>query len=228
MLEGERLLLAGDYASAEAVFRRVSLNELPPAWRVVVRDRLAALRAASDPQGALALLQQSADNSPGTLAPSMAAFVAPLLSSGGPDMDALAAALRANPTQRPALLGQVYLDGKLYALAEAQFTAAAADNAYARAAAAYAAYTRWLAGDRAAGQKRLEELVATHPDEPRARALLALTLLTDQQAQPAQTQLATMQKLAPQAPDTHLAWAQWYAATSDYIAATNEYERAVQ
>jgi predicted Zn-dependent protease len=228
VLEGERLLHAGDYATAEATFRSVNLDEVPPAWQAIVRNRLAALRAASDPQSALALLQQPGGNMSGTLAPSSAVFVAPLLPSGGPNTEALAAALRADPGYRPALLGQVYLEGKLYALAEAQFSAAAADNAYARSAAAYAAYTRWLAGDRATGRQQLEALVAAHPDEPSARALLALTLLADAKAQPAQAQLATMQKLAPQAPDTHLAWAQWYAATSDYIAATNEYERAVR
>ena len=227
VLEAEHLLRAGDYASAEAAFRSVSLDALPLPWRVVVRDRLAAMRAATDPQGAQALLQQPIGDTAGVLMPSTAAFATPLLPPGGPDAAALLTALRAEPAQRPALLGQVYLEGKLYALAEAQFVAAAEDNGYARAAAAYAAYTRWLAGDREAGQKRLEALVAAHPDEPRARSLLALTLLADQKPQPAQAQLAAVRELAPQAPDTHLAWAQWYAATSDYIAATNEYQRAV-
>jgi tetratricopeptide (TPR) repeat protein len=32
--------------------------------------------------------------------------------------------------------------------------------------------------------------------------------------------------MAPRAPDTHLAWAQWYAARHDYITAADEYRRA--
>jgi tetratricopeptide (TPR) repeat protein len=32
--------------------------------------------------------------------------------------------------------------------------------------------------------------------------------------------------MAPRVPDTHLAWAQWYAARHDYIRAADEYRRA--
>lgn len=226
MLEAEQLLHAGAYASAQAAFRAVPPAALPAEWRALQRNRLAVLQVAHDPAGALALLQQAERTAPvSTLAPHTAALVAPLLPVGGPDTAALQSALQADSTQRAQLLGQVFLDGRLYALAAMQF-AVAADKPNARVAAAYAAYARWLAGDRAAGRQQLQALIDAHPNEPRARALLALTYLADSEPQRAQAQLTAVRALAPRAPDTHLAWAQWYATTSDYIAAAAEYRRA--
>jgi tetratricopeptide (TPR) repeat protein len=135
--------------------------------------------------------------------------------------------LRAEPAQRAQLLGQIYLDAGWYALAEAQFAAVAPDSPGALAAAAYASYTSWRSGARAEGQQRLEQLVAAYPEEPRARALLALVYLVDQDATNAQAQLDIVRAMAPRAPDTHLAWAQWYAAHHDYVAAAGEYRLAL-
>jgi Flp pilus assembly protein TadD len=125
------------------------------------------------------------------------------------------------------MLGQLYLSAQLYTLAEAQFTSVSADSPSAVAAAAYAAYTRWRAGDHAEGLRRLQALVGQHPDEPRARALLALAYLTNRQDDSAKAQLEAIQTLAPRAPDTHLAWGQWYATQHDYLAAADAYRRAL-
>src|SRR5262249_38252366 len=109
----------------------------------------------------------------------------------------------------------------------AQFATVAPGSPGALAAATYAAYTSWRSGVRAEGQRQLEALVAAYPREPRARALLALVYLADDDAADARAQLDLVQGMAPRAPDTHLAWAQWYAAHHDYVAAASEYRRAL-
>ena len=232
VLEAESLLAIGDYSDAEAAYRAVLLRPLPPEWRSVVHARLAGLRASSDPAGALAELAAIESSGAGVPPPDQAlpgldALIAPLLPVARPDPHQLGAALRAPGTQRAQLLGQLYLDAGWYALAEAQFASVAPNAPGALAAAAYAAYTRWQAGDREGGLRRLEALVAAHPDEPRARSLLALAYLSDNDAPGAQAQLDALRALAPRAPDTHLAWAQWYAARHDYLAAAEEYRRAL-
>jgi tetratricopeptide (TPR) repeat protein len=226
VLEAESLLAIGDYAGAEAAYRSALRPALPPEWRALVHVRLATLRASSDPAGALAELGTSAPRYVQPL-PSIAAFITPLLPAVIPDARQLTAALRAAPDQRPQMLGQLYLSGGLYALAEAQFGVVAPDSPSALAAAAYAAYARWSAGDRAEGLRRLGALVASHPNEPRARALLALAYLSNRDEAGARTQLEVVRSLAPRAPDTHLAWGQWYAAQHDYLAASEEYRRAL-
>lgn len=229
ILEAERLLRAGDYASADAAFQAVDADALPSIWRAVVRDRLLALQAANNPAAARAALGQPVPTSSAVALPrEVDTLIVPLRPIVQLDSAALAAALQADPTQQAQLLGQLYLDGGLYALAEAQFTAGAAHSASAQAAAAYTAYTRWLAGDHAGGRAQLEALVAAHPDETRARALLALTHLAERDQANARLQLDAIRAAAPRAPATHLAWAQWYAAQSDYIAATVAYQRAVR
>jgi Flp pilus assembly protein TadD len=125
------------------------------------------------------------------------------------------------------MLGQLYLSAELYTLAEAQFASVSPGSPSAIAAAAYAAYTRWRAGDHAEGLRRLQELVARYPDEPRARALLAVAYLTNREDDSAKAQLEAIRRLAPRAPDTHLAWGQWYAAQHDYVAAADAYRRAL-
>ncbi len=151
----------------------------------------------------------------------------PLLSRLDPDLGRLVAALQAEPGQREQMLGQIYLDAGWYALAEAQFAAVAPGSPGALAAATYAAYTSWRSGARAEGQQQLEALVAAYPEEPRARALLALVYLADADPDGARTQLDLVRSMAPRSPDTHLAWAQWYAARHDYEAAAQEYRRAL-
>jgi Flp pilus assembly protein TadD len=226
VLEAETLLAAQDYAGAEAAYRAVPLSALPAEWRVLAQTRLAALRATSDTAGAQAELVRLA--APGQTAslPPLVSLAEPLLPRAGPDAGRLGVALQTNLPERAQLLGQLYLDAGWYALAESQFATVAPDDPGALAAATYAAYTRWRAGARDQGRRQLEALVAAHPEEPRARALLALAYLADQDEDSAQTQLNTVRSLAPRAPDTHLAWAQWYAARHDYVAAAAEYRRA--
>jgi hypothetical protein len=227
VLEAESLLAAQDYAGAEATYRAALLPALPPDWRALALARLAGLRASSDPAGALAELAQiGAPEQPASLPP-IDSLARPLLPAQRPDPDRLAAALRAGPAQRAQMLGQIYLDAGWYALAEAQFAAVAPGSPGALAATAYASYTSWRSGARAEGQQRLEALVAAYPQEPRARALLALVYLADDDAAGARAQLDMVRAMAPRAPDTHLAWAQWYAARHDYVAAAGEYRRAL-
>ncbi len=239
VLEAESLLRAGEYPAAEAAYRAALDAGLPAAWRAQARTRLAALVAARDQAAARALLAEgdAPPPPPGGLLPRLLAWLAPegdeplaapLLPRARPDAAQLAAALAAPPDVRPQLLGQLYLDAGMYALAEAQFAVVPGDSPAALAARAYAAYTRWLAGDRAGSIARLEALAASHPEEPRPRALLALTYLAGAEAERARQQLQTIQTMAPRAPDTHLAWAQWYAAHGDYLAAGDAYRQALR
>jgi tetratricopeptide (TPR) repeat protein len=226
LLEAENLLALGDYAGAEAAYRAALVHSLPHDWRALATTRLALLRASSDPAAALAELDPSDRPSEQTL-PAQLQLALPLLPTSDFDARQLADALAAPAEQRAQLLGQLYLQARLYGLAEAQFTTVAATTPIALSAAAYAAYTRWSAGDRSEGLLRLRKLVADHPSEPRPRALLALLYLFARDESGAQAQLAAIRALAPRAPDTHLAWAQWYAAQHDYVTAADEYRRAL-
>jgi Tfp pilus assembly protein PilF len=225
VLEAENMLALADYAGAEAAYRTAAPAGLPNEWRALVATRLALLRASSDPAAALAELARG--NMPAvSSAPAGMIYAAPLLPSDIPDAHQLADALGAPAEQRHQLLGQLYLRARLYRLAEVQFATVAPNSPGAIAAAAYAAYTRWSAGDRAEGRRRLQDLVAAHPAEQRARALLALAYLSARDLPGAQAQLAIMRAQAPRAPETHIAWAQWYAAQHDYVAAAEEYRLA--
>jgi tetratricopeptide (TPR) repeat protein len=228
VLEAESALRVEDYADAEASYRAALLPTLPPDWRTAVHSRLASLRASSDPAGAL---DELAAIAPPTASvpplPSITLLVAPLLPTAQPDAAQLADALHTATPQREQLLGQLYLGAGLYTLAAAQFAVIAPNGPAAQAAATYAAYTRWSAGDRAEGRRQLEALVAAWPTDPRARALLALTYLADRDTPRAHAQLDIIRTLAPRAPDTHLAWGQWYAVQHDYLSAAEEYRRAL-
>ncbi|MBC8163733.1 MAG: hypothetical protein H7Z42_21200, partial [Roseiflexaceae bacterium] len=218
VLEGEALLRAADYAAAESAYQAALDAGLPQEWRRVALARVAALRASSDREGALAALAAIA--APQGQQPEP--LVTPLLPIPAPAPGAIQQALDSPADQRTLLLGQVYLDAGLIELAAAQFSAAGG-----RVAQAYAAYAQLRAGDRAGGQARLEQLVAEQPEDARARALLALAYLGETDTRRARAQLETIRALAPTSPDTHLAWGQWYAAQSDYVAAAGEYRRAL-
>jgi Flp pilus assembly protein TadD len=225
-LEAESRLSAADYAGAEAAYR-AALVSAPQEWQDLARARLALLRASSDPAAAqqeLALIGTAG----GGARSAPLDWTAPLLPDTSSQMHQLAAALRAPANQRAQMLGQIYLRGALYPLAEAQFAAVAPGMPGAVGAAAYAAYARWSAGDQAAGLRQLEELTATYPGDARARALLALAYLSAGDEARAGTQLEIARALAPRAPDTHLAWAQWHAVQHDYVAAAEEYARALR
>ncbi len=225
-LEAENLLALADYAGAETSYRAAAAAGLPSEWRALVATRLALLHASSDPAAALADLKR-ADTPPISPAPAGLIYAAALLPTADPDASQLVDALLAPAEQRPQLLGQLFLHAQLYSLAEAQFAAVAPGSPGALAAATYAAYTHWLAGDRVGGLRRLQDLVAAHPTDPRARAVLALAFLSTRDASSAQAQLEIVRAQAPRAPETHLAWAQWYAAQHDYLAAAAEYQLAL-
>lgn len=219
-LVAEQLLAAAEYPRAEAAFRSAIEQGLPSQWHRRAQGRLALLRASSDPPGALAELAGPPPARPDN------AWLAPLLPARLPDPAALSAALQAPAEQRAQLLGQIYMDAGLFPLAEAQFSAVAPGSPYAQAAAAYAAYARWRAGDRAGGLDRLRALVERYPAEPRARALLALALIVSNDAAQAQAQLEAARALTPNAADLQLAWGQWHMLQHDYVAAAEAYAQA--
>lgn len=227
VLEAESLLRANDVSAAEAAFRAALGPGLPADWAALAHRRIAALRAGGYPDAALAELALVGMARPGPAdSQRWAALAAPLLPTGGPDVGQLRAALAAPPDQRPQLLGQLYLDGGLYGLAAAQFDIAVRTPS-ALGARAYAAYTRLRTGDRAGGLAALERLAAAHPDEPRARALLALAYMAGADSERARAELTSIRALAPRDPDIHLAWAQWYTVQHDYAAAADSYRRAL-
>ena len=226
-LEAENLLALADYAGAEASYRASAAAGLPGEWRALVGTRLALLRASSDPTAALAELR-NVDTLLTAPAPAGMIYAAALLPAADPDAGQLADVLLAPAEQRAQLLGQLYLHARLYGLAEAQFATVPPGGAGALAAGTYAAYTRWSAGDWAGGLRRLQDLVAAHPTDPRARALLALAYLSAHDPPGAQAQIDIVRAQAPRAPETHLALAQWYAALHEYLAAAEEYRLALR
>lgn len=219
VLEGEALLAAANYAAAEKAYRAAINAGLPADWQRTALARIAALRASSDIEGARATLIEIA----AVRERAAELFTVPLLPAALPTPEALAQALDAPDDERALRLGQVYLDAELVPLAANQFRAAPG-----RVAQVYAAYAQLRGGDRAGGQAGLEALVAAAPEDARARALLALAYLDEIDPRRARAQLETVRALAPNAPDTHLAWGQWHAAQSDYVAAADEYRRAVE
>lgn len=229
VLRAEWALRQGDYAAAEVDYRAALSPTLPTDWQPVVRYRLALLRAASNSNAALIELE-SADQAP-SLLPTHAPpdpLLSPLLPAVQRDVERLLVVLQSGESERPQLLGQLYLELNLFALAEAQFAQVAPDSANALAAAAYAAYTRWRSGDTRGGLARLKQLVARHPEEPRARTLLALAYLSQENTAAARAQIDSIATMAPTDPNTHLAWANWYVAQRDYVSASTEYQRALK
>jgi tetratricopeptide (TPR) repeat protein len=227
VLEAENLLALADYSGAEASYRAAADASLPSEWRTLMVTRLALLRASSDPAAALAELAHI--DTP-TIAPTPLnmIYAVGLLPAADPDADQLSAALLAPAEQRPQLLGQLYLRAQLYGLAKAQFAEVPPGSPAVIAAATYAAYTRWIAGDPSGGLQQLQDLVEAHPADPRVHALLALAYLSIHDVPSAQTQIEIMRAQAPGAPETHLALAQWYSAQHDYLAAAEEYRRALK
>lgn len=223
LLLAEEALWRDDDAAATASYMAALDQPLPPGWAALARYRLALLRAPDDPAAALALLAQL-DGAP---ALAVDPLLAPLLPDVGDGPEQLAAVLQSPEAARPQLLGQLYLGLGLFGLAESQFARVDPRGPEALAAAAYAAYTRWRAGDVGAGLARLQALVASHPEEPRARTLLAMALLTADAPDAARDQIDAVARLTPGAPDLQLAWASWYAARREYDQASLAYERAI-
>ncbi|MCU0494483.1 MAG: tetratricopeptide repeat protein [Chloroflexaceae bacterium] len=220
LVQAEAALARGEYAVAEGGYERALAQPLPTDWQGLARYRQALLLAARDPTAALRTVQAALPTSPPA-----DPLLAPLLPDTGSDAAQLMTILQAEATQRPQMLGQYYLDRNLFGLAEAQFAQVAPGSSEALAASAYAAYTRWRAGDRQRGLERLEALVQAHPQERRARTLLALAYLSQDDAEAARSQL---EALSPADADTHLAWANWYVTQRDYVGAADEYRRALE
>jgi tetratricopeptide (TPR) repeat protein len=223
LMRADEALRRGDSAAATTGYMAALDQPLPPAWAALARYRLALLRAPDDQAAAVALLARPAP-APGAPAD---ALLAPLLPAVGDEPAQLAAVLQAPAAERPQLLGQLYLGLGLFGLAEGQFARVDPRGPEALSAAAYAAYTRWRAGDVEGGLARLQALVASHPDEPRARTLLALALLTADAPDAARDQIDAVAQLTPGDPDLQLAWASWHAARREYDQASLAYERAI-
>ncbi len=230
VLRAERALYQGDYAAAEQDYRAARDAVLSDAGHDLVVYRLALLRAARDPEAALVELDQARSALVGaSRVPTspFEPFFTPLLADTSISARQLHVVLQADTLARPHLLGQFYLDTGLFSLAEAQFAQVAPDSPYVRAAAAYAAYTRWRAGNIQDGVSRLQALVEAYPDDAQARTLLALVYLAQEDSAAARVQIDTITAESPADPDTHLAWANWYTAQRDYVAASTEYQRAL-
>ena len=221
-LAADEAMARGDYLAAEAGHGAALAAPLPPGWADHRRYRLALLRAADAPEEAARLLA-AAPPAPAPPDP----LLAPLLPPAGEGPGQLAAVLAEEPSRRPQLLGQLYLGLGLYGLAEGQFARVNPRGPEALGAAAYAAYTRWRAGDAPGGLARLEAIVAEHPDEARARTLLALAYLTADASDAARDQIEAVARLAPGDPDIELAWASWHAARREYDQAGLAYGRAL-
>ncbi len=226
VLRAEAALRRGDYAVAESDYRAALNSPYFAEWQELARLRLATLLAARDPVAALEVLQHPLpDVAEGPYR--LHFLLEPLRPSLPADPAQLAAILHTSPPERDQLLGQFYLDQQHYDLAEMQFARIDPAGPQAIAAAAYAAYADWRAGDARTGIARLEELVTRHPLERRARILLALIYVTDRDDAAARDQLEAVTALAPGDADVYLAWAGWHVARRDYVAAAAEYQRAL-
>ncbi len=219
LLAADEALRRGEYLLAEAGLQAALAEPLAPAWAESARYRLALLRAGSAPEAA----RPMSSAAPGRNDP----LILPLLPVVGDGPRRLQAALDAPPAERPQLLGLLYLRLGLYGLAEEQFARVDPHSPDALGAAACAAYTRWRAGDASGGLQRLQALVEAHPDDPRARTLLALAYLTTAADDAAHDELDTVARLRPDDPGVALAWASWHAARREYDQASRSYSRAL-
>jgi tetratricopeptide (TPR) repeat protein len=223
-LNADLFLQQEQYAEAEAAYRTALLANPTPVWASHIHTQLALLRASSDPQTAQAELQAAIATATNTQPAQLADL---LLPKANRLAERLSATLVDDSQLRAQLLGQLYLEQGLYGLAESQFILVAEDGPYALAAATSRAYGLWLRGDQTGGIAQLRQIVEQHPDQPRARALLALVALSTDDLQSTREQLAIIEKSAPNEAATHLAWGQWYAAQRDYVAAAAAYQRAL-
>jgi predicted Zn-dependent protease len=223
ILDAERQLRGGDYPAAEAALRAALREALPAEWRTLAHQRLALMRASSDPAAALAELRRIPQATRAERPLPYETFARPLLPSLAPAPESLAAALAADVAQRAQLLGQIYLESGLYPLAAAQFAAAGAQTgADPLAAAAYDALVRWRAADRAGTQTALTTLADANPTDARLRVLAALAALAAGDLPTAREQLAAARRITPDSAPVHAALGALYIAERDYIAAAEE------
>jgi Flp pilus assembly protein TadD len=229
IVQAEWALRQDDYAEAEAGYQAALALPLPKDWHALAVYRLALLQAADDPAQARATLEAP----PSGRAASPAPLLEPLLPEvAGTQRNKahLLTVLQADEQQQAQLLGQFYLDAGLPQLAAAQFAQVEPDNPYALAAAIQDAYARWLAGDSQASLAQLEQQAAVYPSDPRLPTLLVLASIDGgnmQAISATQSISSTLSQLAIHRADTHLAWAAWYIAHSDYAAARKSYRVAL-
>ncbi len=221
ILQAEDTLRHTDLQVAERYYQEALGLPLPPDWSALAQARLALLTAPHDPRAAADLLVQSHAARAAALP-----WIAPLLPSSAPWREQLEIALGDAAPMQTQRLGQIYLGMGLYTIAEAQFRLVP-PGPLERGARIYAAYTRWLSGDRATGQAQLEAIVAANPDDAQARMLLAMTYLASQDEQAARTQLDTVAQMTYGGPDLLIAWANWHIAQHAYPEASSMYQLAV-
>jgi predicted negative regulator of RcsB-dependent stress response len=229
IVQAEWALRQGNYAEAEAGYQAALALPLPEDWRALAVYRLALLQATDEPARARAMLEAP----PSRRAASPAPLLEPLLPETAEtqrNKAHLLTVLQTDEQQQAQLLGQFYLDAGLPELAAAQFAQVEPDNPYALAAAIQDAYARWLAGDSQASLTQLEQQTTSYPTDPRLPTLLVLASIdgTDTDSISATHSISsTLSQLAIQRADTHLAWAAWHIAHSDYIAARQSYKVAL-
>ena len=225
VLRGEHALLTGDYIQAIAHYRAALTPELPADWWALATYRLTLLRGATDGPAALAELAPSFHAANGSKPIVGAQLLAPLLPPVVPADGQLAKILRSAPDERAQLLGQLYLELGLPGMARAQFDHVPPTSPLALAAATYSAYTRIHSGDRTGGLNQLQTIVQRHPEDPRARALLALAFVADDKLDQAQKQIAVLEVAPGQQAQAQLARASWSSAQRDYVGAADAYRQ---
>jgi tetratricopeptide (TPR) repeat protein len=228
-VQAEWALRQDDYAAAEEGYQTALDLPLSPDWCTLAVYRLALLQAADDPVRARATLEAP---SPGcSMVPEL--LLKPLLPEPAETQHhsaQLLAILQTDTQQQAQLLGQFYLDAGLPELAAAQFAQVEPNNPYALAAAIQDAYARWLAGDTQTSLTQLEQQASIYPTDPRLPTMLVLASISsiDTDAISATQSISTtLTQLAIQRADTHLAWAAWHIARSDYVAARQSYKVAL-
>jgi Tfp pilus assembly protein PilF len=224
VIQAEWALRQGEYGTAQAGYSTAITMTLPADWQAFTLYRLALLQAASDPDGALELLESPLS----TVATQPDPFLTPLLpTTFVRDSSQLYAVLQASDAERPQLLGQLYLNLEYYDLAERQFAQVPPDSPYALSAATYAAYAEWHTGEEQAAAEQLEQLVTHHPGELRVHVLQALTTISSDTLTSTATLTSTVGMLPTWHADTYLARALWYVAQSDYVNASLSYQQAI-
>lgn len=228
----EAELARGNDAAAQAACRSAQETSLPEDWLPLLAYRLALFDAPDDTEQAIALLNMVVTGEglhllltqpPAPPDP----FLSPLLPDIRHEAAQLLAILERAAPERYQLLGQFYLDHHLYASAEKQFVQVPPDSEGGVTAAAYAAYTRWRAGDTQAGLNQLTMLVETYPDEPHIRMLLVLAYLSEKNPDAARPHLDVLKERYAQLPEVALSEANWLVVQGNYAEASKAYQRAI-